>query len=79
MAHYLKQTPISIAASDNGYIFDIQIRANAGEHTAFVRIAGSHTNVIRVEKDGTVLRDLKYEEGGRRGNGSVAPECGEYH
>ena len=65
MAHYLKQTPISIAASDNGYIFDIQIRANAGEHTAFVRIAGSHTNVIRVEKDGTVLRDLKYEEGGR--------------
>lgn len=23
MAHYLKQTPISIAASDNGYIFDI--------------------------------------------------------
>lgn len=45
MAHYLKQTPISIAASDNGYIFDIQIRANAGEHTAFVRIAGSHTNV----------------------------------
>lgn len=65
MAHYLKQTPISITASDNGYIFDIQIRANAGEHTAFVRIAGSHTNVIRVEKDGTVLRDLKYEEGGR--------------
>ena len=65
MAHYLKQAPISIAASDNGYIFDIQIRANAGEHTAFVRIAGSHTNVIRVEKDGTVLRDLKYEEGGR--------------
>lgn len=65
MAHYLKQTPISITASDNGYIFDIQIRANAGEHTAFVRIAGSHTNVIRVEKDGTVLRDLKYEEVGR--------------
>ena len=40
MAAYLKDTPISIAASDNGYIFDIQIRANAGEHTAFVQIAG---------------------------------------
>lgn len=65
MAAYLKDTPISIAASDNGYIFDIQIRANAGEHTAFVQIAGSHTNVIRVEKDGVVLRSLEYTEGGQ--------------
>ena len=59
MAAYLKDTPISIAASDNGYIFDIQIRANTGEHTAFVQIAGSHTNVIRVEKDDVVLRSLE--------------------
>ena len=65
MAAYLKDTPISIAASDNGYIFDIQIRANAGEHTAFVQTAGSHTNVIRVEKDGVVLRSLEYTEGGQ--------------
>lgn len=65
MAAYLKDTPISIAASDNGYIFDIQIRANAGEHTAFVQIAGSHTNVIRVEKDGVVLRSLEYTEDGQ--------------
>lgn len=65
MAAYLKDTPISIAASDNGYIFDIQIRANAGEHTAFVQIAGSHTNVIRVEKDDVVLRSLEYTEGGQ--------------
>ena len=65
MAADLKDTPISIAASDNGYIFDIQIRANAGEHTAFVQIAGSHTNVIRVEKDGVVLRSLEYTEGGQ--------------
>lgn len=65
MAAYLKDTPISIAASDNGYIFDIQIRANAGEHTTFVQIAGSHTNVIRVEKDGVVLRSLEYTEGGQ--------------
>ena len=65
MAAYLKDTPISIAASDNGYIFDIQIRANTGEHTAFVQIAGSHTNVIRVEKDDVVLRSLEYTEGGQ--------------
>ena len=65
MAAYLKDTPISIAASDNGYIFDIQIRANAGEHTTFVQIAGSHTNVIRVEKDDVVLRSLEYTEGGQ--------------
>lgn len=63
MEQYLKDIPISIAASDYGYIFDIQIRVNAGEHTAFVQIAGSHTNVIRVEKDGVVLRSLEYTEG----------------
>lgn len=65
MADFLKETPISIAASDNGYIFDIQIRVNAGEHTAFVQIAGSHTNVIRVERDGSVIRSQDYNEGGR--------------
>ena len=64
-AAYLAHTPISVKPSDSGYIFDIQIHCKAGEHTSFVRIAGSHTNVIRVEKDGAVLRSCDFVENGQ--------------
>lgn len=48
MAHYLKQTPISIAASDNGYIFDIQIRvANRAKAMA---AAGSDARMSGCER-----------------------------
>lgn len=65
IAEYLKETPISVDASDSGYIFDIQITVRAGEHTAFVQIAGSHTNVVQVEKDGGVLVHREFIEGGQ--------------
>lgn len=63
IAAYLETTPISIGASDSGFIFDIQTTVRAGERTAFVQIAGSHTNVIRVEKDGAVLLRRDFAEG----------------
>ena len=65
MADYLHNTPIAISPSPSGYIFDIQIRAEAGGHTAFVQIAGSHTNVIRIERDGQALLAREYTEGGQ--------------
>ena len=65
MADYLHNTPIAISPSPSGYIFDIQIRAEAGGHTAFVQIAGSHTNVIRIERDGQALLARDYTEGGQ--------------
>ena len=67
IADYLEKTPISIKPSDSGYIFDIQIRCNAGEHISFVQIAGSHTNVIRVEKDGATLFARDFTENGQTG------------
>ena len=65
MADYLKQAAISVKPSDSGYIFDIQIRCSAGQSTSFVQIAGSHTNVIRVEKDGGVLYVRDFTESGQ--------------
>jgi len=65
MAIYLEKTPISIAPSDSGFIFDIQISVHADDHSAFVQFAGSHTNVIRIEKDGNVLLQKSYTEGGQ--------------
>lgn len=62
---YLKRTPVAVAPSESGYIFDIQIAVEAGGHTAFVQIAGGHTNVIRVERDGEALLHRDYTEGGQ--------------
>lgn len=62
--NYLKQASISVDTSDSGFIFDIQVLVTAGDHRAFVQIAGNHTNVIRMEKDDTVLRSKTYVQSG---------------
>ena len=62
---YLEQTPIQVRTSDSDFVFDIQVLVSAGEHWAFVQIAGNHTNVIRMEKDGQVLLRRDYEERGQ--------------
>ena len=62
IADYLDRTPIKIAPSKSGYIFDIQVTVGAGDHTVFAQIAGKHTNVIRIERDGEVLLSKAYVE-----------------
>ena len=61
MRRFLAGTPIHVEAVDNGQIFDIIVRLTAGEHTAAVRIAQYHTNIVYVEKDGQVLLDVPVE------------------
>ena len=65
IAAYLKSAAFPIRESDSGYIFDIDIRLHAAGHTARCRIAGYHTNVIRIERDGEILRDIPYAEAGQ--------------
>ena len=43
---------------ENGVTFDIIVTVWKGAHTAQVRIAVFHTNIVRIEKDGEVLLDL---------------------
>ena len=62
MADYLEQTPISVGSLEEGYLFDIQVRVRALGHRAFVRISGTHTNVVRVERDDTVLLSRPYTQ-----------------
>ena len=61
MRRFLTDTSIRVEAVDNGQIFDIIVRLAAGEHTASVRIAQYHTNIVRVEKDGHILLDVPVE------------------
>ena len=65
IAAYMKQADFTVAESDSGYIFDIDIVLSAGADTARCRIAGFHTNIIRVEKNGEILVDVPYVEAGQ--------------
>ena len=65
IAAYMKQADFTVVESDSGYIFDIDIVLTAGSDTARCRIAGFHTNIIRVEKNGEVLVDVPYVEAGQ--------------
>lgn len=65
IADYLSHAQFDIAPSQSGYIFDIQITAARGEDSAFVQIAGSHTNVIALHRNGEVLLSRDYEQGGQ--------------
>lgn len=61
---YLETIDCSFTSSDNGFIFYISVLASAGEHSAYVEIAGEHTNVICIKKDGETLfsREFTQEE-----------------
>lgn len=65
IAAYLKSADFPIRESDSGYIFDIDIRLHAAGHSARCRIAGYHTNIIRIEHDGEILKDAPYAEAGQ--------------
>lgn len=52
--------PVQVKESDSGYIFDIQVRADTRDHSAYAQIAGFHTNVVCVKKDGVILRKKEY-------------------
>ncbi len=61
---YLESAPISVSPADSGLIFDIRISVAAQGHTALARIAGSHTNVVRLERDGEILLDRDLTQSG---------------
>ena len=63
---YLNQVKIQVEPAQSGYLLDIQVRVYGAEAKASVRIAGKHTNIIRVEKNGEVLLDREEESTDKR-------------
>ncbi len=59
---FVDVTPIAILQSDKPYIFHIRVVLQGGGHTAAAEVAGQHTNVIAVERDGAFLQSKPYEE-----------------
>ena len=62
IASFLKEREITVEPSDAPYVFDIQIRVYAKEDCAFCQIAGHHTNVVCLSRNGEILRENPYEE-----------------
>ena len=59
---YLDRAKIVVSCVEDGLTLDIRIMGWQGENSAFVRIAGAHTNVVRIERNGETLIDLPSED-----------------
>lgn len=62
IAEALKTMPISVEQSTLPYVFDVQVRVEASDNWAFCQIAGHHTNVICLSKNGQIITENAYEE-----------------
>ncbi len=47
--------PVEVSTPENARIFDIAITLKSASHTAYVRIADTHTNIVRMQRDGEIL------------------------
>ena len=65
IARFLEIAKFTIRESDSDYIFDIDLRLYAGKRSSRCRIAGYHTNIIRIERNGKILKDVPYTEEGQ--------------
>ncbi len=55
---FLRTADIDVICGESPCKLDIDIQAFAGKHSARVRITNHHTNIVHMERDGQVLRDL---------------------
>ena len=62
IARYSAEVPIDVVCVETPHLLDIKLTGWAGDHSALVHIADSHSNVVRVEKDGTVLQEKELSD-----------------
>ena len=65
---FLQDADFVVEESDSGELFDILITLTSQSHTAQARIAGTHTNVVRISSDG----QTEFEK-------TIAPEANQEH
>lgn len=58
MKKFMEETEIGVVHIDNGLTFDILITLHKGPSICKVRISNYHTNIVLIEKDGEVLKQL---------------------
>lgn len=55
VAEYVKTATFTLSESKSGALFDISITLHGGGHSAHCQIAGEHTNIISIERDGEIV------------------------
>ena len=55
LSHYLEHTPIQVHPADTDLVLDVTVTVGASGHTAAVRVANQHTNVVLLKRDDQVL------------------------
>ena len=58
MKEFLENVPITVEHVDSGLTFEIIVTVYHGDSYAKVRIVNYHTNIVLIEKDGKVLKQL---------------------
>ena len=61
---YMAHTPIEVIATNGNCVFEIKVTVYGEDSFAVVHLAGDHTNVIHVERDGSVILHKDYSENG---------------
>lgn len=59
ITEYMQNAQFTVEQSHSGCIFDISVKVYNGEDSACVRIAGHHTNVVHIDKNGDSIIDEK--------------------
>ena len=59
---YIQSAKITVSRSQCEFAFDIQVTAQSGEDRAFVRIAGNHTNVVQIKRNGDILFEKPFTD-----------------
>ncbi|MCD8341916.1 MAG: L-serine ammonia-lyase, iron-sulfur-dependent, subunit alpha [Clostridiales bacterium] len=62
IGEYLQTADFKICPSETPYVFHIKVKAEGRGHIGIAEIAGHHTNVIRIERDGAALKKKDYIE-----------------
>ena len=57
LVSYMAETPVEVKPLISENLLDMIVTVCAGTSSASVRIANEHTNIIRIEKDGSVLQE----------------------
>lgn len=55
---FLQEVPIEITCAQSVCMLDITVTGESAQHRATVRITNNHANIVYMERDGEVLRDL---------------------
>ena len=55
LGRFLETVPIRVRPADTDLVLDVTVTVQGGSHTASVRVANQHTNIVSMVKDGETL------------------------